>query len=237
MGAEKRADSQNAVVERERQLKALDVLEERGMTPRKIVVPAKLKLFASAAISTACKCYVTAPTKIVKTTTTITKTAVKTNTDVVTTSKPVATSYISITKTYTTTETTVLPGVTLTETLVQTESTTSTIKITAANTAKATVTATAPGLFIRQFSGNNCVQNKYNHYELVQEAYSTPERLFQVCAAKCASFGAGCRSFFAYQDNDYPYQWCIIDDAPYDPSYRQCGIPFSGVNLAYNSPY
>lgn len=229
---------EDAPAERQRQLEALGLVDSSDAVERRgyLVVPGPLKKYSSAIIAQACKCYVPAPTpKVVKITKTVTQTTVRASTQTRTASKVGNTVRVSLTSTYSTTSTTSLPGVSETETIPETKTVTDVASVTQTQTATATAT-TYVGTYTRQFAGSNCVQNKYNHYDLVDEAYTTDDRMFQVCAARCDSYGSGCASFFAYQDNDYPYTWCIIDNEPYDASYRQCSIPFSGRNLAYNAP-
>ena len=234
-----RRDGNDAVAERSRQLEALGVLEDRDLDGRSnnVQVPDKLIEVAPSILSKVCKCYVTTVTTTIKTTVQATRTAPQTRIKVTTLSRAAGTTVVTVVQTRTRFRTVTLPGVTKTTTIEELATQYSTVSVTATTTVPATVTAYAPGTYTLQFSGNGCVQNEYTHYDLVNEPYSTNERLFQVCAAQCASYGSACKSFFAYQDNEFPYQWCIIDDQPYDPSYRQCSIPFSGANLAYNSPY
>ncbi len=229
---------QDAVAERENILAKLVARGKVDLKPRAPVIPSQLKAFASSVISTACGCYVTTPTTTVATTTTSTSTSFTTATAAFTTHVPGSTVVVPTETVTTTTTTTTLPGMTTTTNVGTTTTLLTTTSTTTTNVVVSTVTATTTSpTFTRAFSGNNCVYNEYVAYDLINEPYSTPDRLFQVCAADCASHGSQCKFFFAYQDNQYPYQWCIIDNKPYQPSYLQCGIPFSGVDLGYNSPY
>ncbi|OAQ59918.1 hypothetical protein VFPPC_10011 [Pochonia chlamydosporia 170] len=151
-------------------------------------VPPELKRFADKVISTACSCYVKAPTVTAKSTVTVTVKPTTTLSFTATVSPTLATQANVVTVTATVTVTTTKPPTTNTATAEITA--TETLRPVATNTQVATQTVTVAG---RQYNyvssyNNNCVP--FNYLTLNDDVQGIPltyDGIFQYCAAKCAA--------------------------------------------------